>query len=410
MSTHWHSTSKQKYGWVIVGVSAIMLSASVLSTSAISVFIKALSAEFGWHRGPVSFIFFASMMGLAMGGIFMGRLADRSSTRLVTGFGAVVIGVCLILLAQAQFLWQFYLLFFLAAFFGTSTMFAPLIANVGNWFDKNVGLALGLATSGQALGQGAVLYGTAILVSEHGWRDALTTMGIIAFAVLVPLSILIRDPSSEPKTVARNSSATDMDAPVPLSPNIVIAWLSFAVVFCCICMSVPLAHVIPMAQDQGIPLDDASGIMFILLLAAVLGRIAFGKLADLVGPLRSYWIAACWQTVLVFFFVRIDSVQALNMYAFIWGFGYAGVMTGIVICVRVMIPLARRATALGIVTFFGWFGHGVGGYQGGLLFDLTDDYTLSFAIAALAGVVNLIVVAALYFTLNRHHEDLVTAQ
>jgi MFS family permease len=146
------------------------------------------------------------------------------------------------------------------------------------------------------------------------------------------------------------------------------------------------------------------------LLAAVLGRIAFGKLADLVGPLRSYWIAACWQTVLVFFFVRIDSVQALNMYAFIWGFGYAGVMTGIVICVRVMIPLARRATALGIVTFFGWFGHGVGGYQGGLLFDLTDDYTLSFAIAALAGVVNLIVVAALYFTLNRHHEDLVTAQ
>ena len=41
---------------------------------------------------------------------------------------------------------------------------------------------------------------------------------------------------------------------------------------------------------------------------------------------------------------------------------------------------------LRIVTLFAWFGHGLGGYRGGLLFDLTGNYTLSYANAALAAL------------------------
>jgi hypothetical protein len=109
---------------------------------------------------------------------------------------------------------------------------------------------------------------------------------------------------------------------------------------------------------------------------------------------------------LVFVFIQMQTLDAFYLFAPIYGFGYAGVMTGIVICVRALTPLSRRAVALGIVTMFAWFGHGIGGYQGGLFFDFTGTYNLSYANAAFAGVINLIILGSLYFTITRRQTAL----
>ena len=58
---------------------------------------------------------------------------------------------------------------------------------------------------------------------------------------------------------------------------------------------------------------------------------------------------------------------------------------------------------------FCWVGHGIGGYQGGYFFDLTGDYTLSYGNAALAGVVNLIIMTTLYLTIARRRAALAFA-
>ncbi len=396
------STPDSPYRWVIVGASAVMLAFGAgLMTNGLSVFIKPLNAEFGWQRGSVSLIYFAGVIGMAVGGIVMGRLADRTATRPVCLFGAIVLGLCLLAAARADELWQFYLAFFLAGLLGAGSFFAPLVANVGNWFTINVGLALGIASAGQALGQGGVPYGAALLIGAVGWRDALSAMGVFALVALIPMALLIRQPPQRAAAAASGDPEADDRSPVPLSANAFVRWLSIAVVFCCICMSVPLMHLVPLVQDRGIALEDAASVVFLMMIAGVAGRIAFGRLADVIGPIRAYWVASCWQTVLVFFFVRLESLDSFILFAMVYGFGYAGVMTGIIICVRAMTPVARRATALGIVTFFAWLGHAIGGYQGGLFFDLTGNYTLSYANAALAGMVNLVIVAALYLTITR---------
>lgn len=388
------------YRWVIVVASAVMLGLGVgFMVNGLSVFFVSLKGEFGWLRGSVSLIYTAGVLGMALGGIVMGRLADRSTARRVSLMGVVVLALCLLGAARADALWQFYVLFFLAGFMGAGALFTPLVANVGNWFKTNVGLALGIASAGQALGTGIVPFGTAVLIGAMGWRDALNTMGLIALVALLPLAFLIRQPPKAP--AAATGVVLDDESPVPLAPNVVIIWLSIAVVFCCICMSVPLMHLVPLAQDKGIPLEGAASIMLVMLISAVVGRVAFGKLADMIGAIRAYWIASCWQAVLVFGFTQIDSLNALYIFAVIYGFGYAGVMTGIIICVRVLTPLSKRATALGVTTLFGWIGHAIGGYQGGLFFDLTGNYAASYANAALAGAINLIIVAALYVTISR---------
>jgi MFS family permease len=395
------------YRWVIVGVSALMLAFGVgLIANGISVFIKPLNTEFGWQRGSVSLIYFAGIIGLALGGIVMGRVADRVPIRWVSVFGAIVMGLSLFGAARADQLWQFNLAFFIGGFLGAGALFAPLVANVGNWFSTHVGLALGITSAGQALGQGGVPYGAALLIGAVGWRDALTTMGVITLVVLIPLAMLIRQPPRRAVADTAGKREADDEWPVPLSPNAVVTRMSIAVVLCCTTMSVPLIHLVPLIQDRGIPLEDAASVLFVLLMAAVVGRIAFGKLADVIGPIPTYWVASFWQTALVFWFIQMETLDSFYLFAVVYGFGYAGVMTGIIICVRALTPVSRRAGSLGIVTSFAWLGHGLGGYQGGLFYDLTGDYTLSYGNAVLAGVANLIIVGSLYVTIARRRAAL----
>jgi MFS family permease len=377
-----------------------------------SVFFTPLFEEFGWQRGAVSLINTSGLVGLAIGGIVMGRIADKAPIRWVILFGATVIGLCMLGASQADVLWQFYLLFFVAGFLGAAALFAPLIANVGNWFKTGAGLALGIASAGQALGQGGMPYVLALLIGALGWRDALMSVGITMLVLLISLAMLIKQPpkiSTRLDAGSTDNSLIDGADTTLIPPNTLAVWLGAATILCCICMSVPLMHLVPLMQDRGLSLEDAGSVLLVMLTVAIVGRVVFGKLADMIGAIRTYWIASCWQTVLVFFFLQVDTLQGYYIFAIIYGFGYAGVMTGILISARVLTPASKRASVLGIVLFFAYLGHGIGGYQGGYFFDLTGNYTLTYANAAMAGILNLILVGALYFTTNRRRATLAFA-
>jgi predicted MFS family arabinose efflux permease len=326
----------------------------------------------------------------------MGLIADRANIRAITLFGAVVLGLCVLAASWADTLWQLYLLFFLAGAFGGGSLFAPLIALVGNWFRTGAGLAIGIASAGQAMGQGGVPFGTAFLIDALGWRGAFTALGIITLAMLAALALLMREP---PKLSAEGVANLGDEAPLPVP--VVVVWLSAAVLLCCTCMSVPLMHLMPLIQGRGISAPEAGGVLFVMLIAAIFGRVAFGKLADIIGAIPAYLAASLWQTSLVFLFTQIGSLETFYAFAPIYGFGYAGVMTTLLITTRALTPATRRSGATGIILAFGWLGHGLGGYQGGLCFDLTGAYTYSFANAAFAGMLNLVLVGSLFLTVRR---------
>jgi MFS family permease len=141
-----------RYGWVIVASVATMLAIAMGQlVNGLSVYFIPLEQEFGWPRGRIALINSAGLLGLALGGVVMGIIADRTRIRYVCLAGGLAVGLCVTLAAGADRLWQFYLLFFVAGVFGAG-LFAPLIAVVGNWFPAGAGLAIGIASAGQALG------------------------------------------------------------------------------------------------------------------------------------------------------------------------------------------------------------------------------------------------------------------
>ncbi len=386
------NTTQAHYRWIIVFASALILAIAMGSiVNGISAFIVPMQDAFGWQRGETAFINFTGIVGLAFGGLVMGPLADRKGTRPVVLIGVSVLGLSYLAASFATSLWQFYALFFIAGFFGAGAIFPPIMAAVGNWFQVGAGLAIGIASAGQALGQGGVPFASSFLIKEYGIDGAFAATGIVMLAFLIPLALLLRQPPSAQITQGTSNSEEETGVPT----NVVIATLCVAIVLCCTCMSVPLMHLVPLIQDRGISAEDAGSVIFVMLIVAIAGRVTFGKLADMIGALQAYMTATAWMTLLVFGFIYIENLQSFYLYAIIYGFGYAGVMTGVLVSIRVLVPVSRRASAFGIVTMFGWFGHAIGGYQGGVLFDLTGSYTIPYGVAALAGILNLIVVSSL---------------
>ena len=387
-----------RYRWVIVFTAAAMLAVAMGQlVNGLSVFFIPLEEEFLWARGSVAMINTVGLVGLALGGIVMGGVADRVGPRRICLCGAVVTGLCVLAAAWAGALWQFYLLFFVAGAFGAGALFAPLIALVGAWFPRGAGLAIGIAAAGQAVGQGGVPFGTAFIIEALGWRGAFMALGLGTLAVLVPLALLLCEPPQRPLRAA----GAGLEAAAPLPTAVTVPWLSLAVLFCCTCMAVPLMHLVPLAQGCGIAAPDAGGVLFVMMAVAIVGRVAFGRFADWVGAMPAYMTASLWQTALVFFFTQAGDLETLRIFAPVYGFGYAGVMTGVLVTTHALIPASRRASATGVIIAFAWLGHGLGGYQGGLFFDLTGGYTVSFANAAAAGVVNLALVGSLFVMVLR---------
>ena len=381
------------YRWVIVIASAVILALSMgLLINGMTVFFVPLEKAFGWQRGDIALINTTGLIGCAVGGIFMGRLADRISTQRICIFGAIVLGTCVLVSASAEHLWQFYALYFVAGAFGGAAFFAPLVALTGIWFRAGAGLALGIVSGGQAVGQGGIPLVAALLIAELDWQGALTTLGIAILAIVVPLAFLLRDPLDR-----ADNAAPPPDEPLAgrLPHNVVVVTMSIAVIGCCTLMAVPLMHLFPLMQGKGIGAAEAGGVVFAMLTAGVFGRVFFGRLADVIGAVPAYLTASVWQTVMVFGFTFFQTLDAFYLYAVLYGFGYSGVMTGILTTVSALTRPSRRAGAIGIVVAFGFVGHGIGGWQGGMLFDLTGGYTASYAIAAAAGVFNLLVMMTL---------------
>jgi MFS family permease len=393
--------NESSFRWVIVVAAALILGIAMGTlVNGLSAFLLPLEMHFGWERAEVAAINSVGLIGISIGGIAMGLLADRLPTRAICLAGAIGLAFALLLAARADRLWHFYTLFFIAGAVGGGALFAPVIALVGGWFRSGVGLAIGIASAGQGLGQGAVPFASGYLIQASGWQNAFAILGAFAALTLIPLSLLMIDPPAAPA----NTSGPAANAPV-LSARIILPALSIAVLGCCTGMSVPLMHLVPLIQGVCGVGAEAGGPLLLMLIAAIGGRIFFGRLSDMIGPVRAWMAATAWQTVLMIGFVFLDSMQAFWLFAPLYGFGYGGVMTGVLVTVGTLTPAARRASATGIVLSFAWLGHALGGWQGGIVFDITGDYFWSYANAVFAGLVNLTIVGAIWLALQRTTES-----
>ena len=394
------------YAWVMVFVVFVLSGLAFGSLASISVFLKPISLDFGWSRGETSLAYTVASFSSAFFGVLWGYLADKYGTRWFGLIGAVAMSLSLYLLSGQSSIMQFYSLYFFFGAFGCALLFSPLYANVGFWFRDSPGLALGIAASGGAIGQAFIPYLSGYLISTSGWESAYLSLAIIYAAIALPISLLIKE---SPWRESARTTEEDESRDFPVSEREVVIWISIAVIFCCICMSVPIVHLVPLLTDSNFSLEFATRVLMVLMFCGAFGRILGGMLGDFIGALPAYLLMSLGQTVSVIWFPHLTTPFGIYILAAFFGFTYSGVMSSILVCTRMMVSAKFAARAMSLTSFFGWTGMGLGGFFGGYFYDLQGDYVWSFAFAGIVGFINVFILWQFWLRIKRKQKAGVTA-
>jgi MFS family permease len=394
------------YGWVMVLVVFVLSGLAFGSMASISVFLKPVSLEFGWSRGQTSFAYTVASLSSAVFGVLWGQVADKYGTKWFGFVGAICMSLVLFALSSLDSIAQFYTFYFLFGAMGSALLFSPLYANVGFWFKENPGLALGLAASGGAIGQAFIPHLSGILIESSGWKLAYVNLAIIYIFISFPIAFLIKE---SPWRINARNQEEEEERIFPLSEKEVVAWISVAVIFCCICMSIPIMHLVPLLTDKGFSLEFATSVLMILMICGAFGRILGGMLGDYIGALPGYILMSLGQTVFVVWFPHLISPTLIYIMAALFGFTYSGVMSSILVCTRVMVSAKFGARAMSLTSFFGWIGMGLGGFLGGYFFDIYGDYKWAFAFSGITGIVNLFILTLFFVNIRKRENLLLTS-
>src|SRR5262249_49867484 len=123
-----------------------------------------------------------------------GAASDRFGTRVVVLIGAVLLGLALLLASRASTLLEFQLTYGILVGLAASAFFAPMIAAATGWFEQNRSLAVSLVSAGMGVAPMTISPLAGWLIATYDWRTAMLTIGILAWALLLPAAFLVRQP------------------------------------------------------------------------------------------------------------------------------------------------------------------------------------------------------------------------
>ena len=179
MTTAVQHLPDSRYAWMRLMVTLAMMTIGSGAMYVIAVVLPAVQAEFGVARADASMPYTAMMIGFGLGGIWMGRLADRHGVLRPLLIGAAGLGSGFIAAGASGSIGAFSLWHgLLLGFFGSAATFAPLVADTSLWFVCRRGIAVAICASGNYVA--GALWPPIVqhFVAQHGWRVTYVGLGI----------------------------------------------------------------------------------------------------------------------------------------------------------------------------------------------------------------------------------------
>src|SRR5438445_735211 len=378
------------YGWIVVAASATIVCVALGCLFALGVFLAPIERAMGWSRGAISTVALLNWIAMGLGSFFWGALSDRIGGRGVAVGGGFLLGLGLVLASQAQALWQFSLSFGFLVGFAAGAFYAPLTATTTRWFTARRGLAVALVSAGIGLAPLILAPVARALTSAWDWRVAMLVLGDLAWLVIVPVALLIREQPGDVGAAAMGGAATAgrdyATHEVMATPQFwAIALTHFA---CCAAHSGPIFHMVTHATDQGIGAMTAASALGVSGLSSIAGRLGGGLLADRVGAKATLLAGLALQAVMIVLYLGVREVGPFYALAIVFGVAYGGVMPLYALVTREYFGEKVMGAAYGGVFLVSTLGMGLGSFAGGVLYDRLGSYTWlyagSFAIGAAA--------------------------
>ena len=378
------------YGWIVVGASALIICIGMGALFSLGVFLKPMAESMGWSRGAISSVALLNWIAMGLGSFFWGALSDRIGTRGVALAGGLLLGLGLVLSSQVQALWQLYVTFGFMVGFAVGAFYAPLTSTATKWFTARRGLAVALVSSGIGVGILVIAPLARALTSLWDGRLALLVIGDLAWLVIVPVALVLREQPGDTGAAALGGAARagrEYSArEVVTTPQFwAIALTHFA---CCAAHSGPIFHMVTHATDQGLGAMAAATALGVSGLSSIAGRIGGGLLADRFGAKPTLIAGLALQAAMIPVYLVVRDASAFYALAVVFGISYGGVMPLYALVTREYFGEKVMGAAYGAVFLISTLGMGIGSYAGGVLYDRLGSYAWlyggSFAVGAIA--------------------------
>jgi MFS family permease len=366
------------YGWVIVAVGALMTCVAFGAVFSLAVFLQPMADATGWSRAGISGAMTLVFLAMGAGGFAWGTLSDRIGARPVVLAGSVLLALGLALASRAGSLLEFQLAYGLLVGFAAGSFFPPFIAVVSNWFDRQRALAVSLTTAGVGMAPMTVSPFASWLLTTQDWRGAQMTIATLAALVLVPASLLVRQPpaplgsAAAPAPGEGDGLEMSLGAALRSTPFIVLALTFFA---CCAMHSGPIFHTISYAIFCGVPALAAVSIYSLEGLAGLGGRVLLGVLGDRYGAKQVLVAGLLVQALAAGAFVFASRLGEFYAVSFVFGLAYGGVMPLYAVLARGYFGPNIMGGIFGAASLVSSLGMALGPLAGGWIFDSFGTYT-----------------------------------
>jgi predicted MFS family arabinose efflux permease len=294
-----------------------------------------------------------------------------------------------VLSSRVQSLWQLYVTFGFMVGFAVGAFYAPLTSTATKWFTARRGLAVALVSAGIGVGILVIAPLARALTSWADWRMALLVIGDLAWLVVIPVALLIRDPADVGAAALGGAAPAARHS---YSPSEVLAtpqfWMIALTHFaCCAAHSGPIFHMVTHATDQGLAPMAAATALGVSGFSSILGRIGGGMLADRVGAKPTLVAGLVLQAAMIPVYLVTRDAMAFYALAVVFGVSYGGVMPLYALVTREYFGEKVMGAAYGAVFLISTLGMGIGSYAGGVLYDRLGSYAWLYSGSFMIGAV-----------------------
>jgi MFS family permease len=384
---------------------AIVLALMTIGSGAmyvIAVVLPAVQAEFGVARADASLPYTLMMLGFGLGGIAMGKLADRFGVMWVVLLGTVGLAAGFVVAGMSGSLMMFALVHgVLLGACGSAATFAPLVADTSLWFVKRRGIAVAICASGNYAAGAIWPPIVQHFVESVGWRSTYIGLGVFCAVTMPLLAMGLRARPPAAVSASSSSSAAVSNRPFGFNLNQAQTLLCIAGVACCVAMSMPQVHIVAYCGDLGYGAARGAEMLSLMLACGIVSRLVSGAICDRIGGLRTLLLGSVLQGLALLLFIPFDGLVSLYIISALFGLFQGGIVPSYAIIVREHFPAAEAGARVGTVLMATLFGMALGGWMSGKVFDLTGSYHAAFINGIGWNLTNLAIVVFLLTRVRR---------
>jgi MFS family permease len=401
---------ESSYAWFRLAVSLLLMTIGGAGMYSIPVVLPRIQAEFSVDRVDASLPYTLTMIGFGLGGIMMGKLADRFGVMWPLLLGGLGLGSGFILAGSAGGIGQFNLAQgLLLGFLGSAATFAPLVADTSLWFTRRRGIALAICMSGNYVAGAVWPPVMQHFIDSAGWRATYIGIGVFCLLTMLPLALLYRrqPPAVAPVAVPAGSSPMAPSGPagehrpLGLSAGTLQLLLCVAGVSCCVAMSMPQVHIVAYCGDLGFGAARGAQMLSLMLGMGIVSRLVSGWISDHIGGLRTLLLGSVLQGVALLMFLWADGVTSLYLVSAMFGLFQGGIVPSYALIVREHFTPQQAGARVGTVLMATLFGMALGGWMSGAIFDATGSYRAAFVNGIAWNLLNVSIVVFLLMRARR---------